>query len=113
VRLTSNATSYFKNLSFENRSKFFQILNKQLVQVVPISDNRIIVDNFQKDSTSLDQILISMTILKSNNHSVINVSTIVNTLDTLIKNKERTSISKNDLLLMLDESYGIQIHHGK
>ena len=110
MRLTSNATSYFKNLSFENRSKFFQILNKQLVQVVPISDNRIIVDNFQKDSTSLDQILISMTILKSNDPSVINVSAIVKTLNTLIKNKERTLISKNNLTLMLDESYGLKVY---
>ena len=52
--------------------------------------------------------LISIKILESNDNSVINASMIIDNLDTLIKNKEITSISKNNLTSMLDESYGLK-----
>ena len=56
----------------------------------------------------MNQMLISIKILESKDKSVINVSTIANTLNTLISNKGMTSISKNNLTSMLDESYGLK-----
>ena len=55
-----------------------------------------------------NQILIPISIIESYDNSVINVSTIIDTLDTLIKNKGITLISKNNLTSMLDESYGLK-----
>ena len=80
----------------------------QLAEIIPISDDRIIFNGYQKDSTVLNQMLISIKILESKNNSVINASMIIDNLDTLIKNKEITSISKNNLTSMLDESYGLK-----
>jgi len=80
----------------------------QLAEIIPISDDRIIFNGYQKDSTVLNQMLISIKILESNDNSVINASMIIDNLDTLIKNKEITSISKNNLTSMLDESYGLK-----
>ena len=92
---------------------FSQNLTNQLAGSVPIPYNRITTDgHYQIDSTALNQVLIPIKISESNNNSVINVSTIAKTLDTLIKNKERTLISRNNLTLMLDESYGLE-EHGK
>ena len=75
----------------------------------PIPNERIVTNgDYQKDSTASNQILIPIGIIKSNDDSVIDVSTIANTLGTLIKNKEITLISKNNLTSMLDESYGLK-----
>jgi len=110
VRLTSNATLYFENLSFKEKSSFSQNLIRQLAEIIPIPDDRITINGYQKDSTVLNQMLISIKILELNNNSVINISTIFNTLNTLISNKEMTVISRNDLTSMLDESYGLKRH---
>ena len=82
----------------------------ELAKIVPVSNNRIMTNGYYQIDLASNQILISIKILKSDDSSVINVSSIVKTLNKLMKNKERTSISENDLLLMLDESYGIHIH---
>ena len=52
----------------------------------------------------------SIKIIKLSDNSKIDVSSIVDTIDTLIKNKETTLISKNDLTSMLDELYGLKSH---
>jgi len=76
--------------------------------MVPISHDRIIINNnYQKDSTTSNQILIPMKILQSNNNSIINVSAILKTLNIMIKNKEITSTSNNNFIIILDGSYGL------
>ncbi|RIA85801.1 hypothetical protein C1645_830244 [Glomus cerebriforme] len=112
VRLTPNATLYFNNLTFKEKSNFFQILTSQIAEIIPIPDNRIILNSqYQIDSLSPSrQILISIKILKSSDNSAISVSTIFDNLSILIKNKETTSISRNDLTSMLDETYGLKEH---
>jgi hypothetical protein len=88
---------------------FFQNLTSQLAEIIPIPNNRIKTDgNYQIDSTALNQILIPMKILESNNPAEINVLTIADTLNTLIRNKEITLISRNNLTSMLDETYGLK-----
>ena len=110
IRLTPDATLYFENLSFKEKSSFSQILMHQLAEIIPIPDDRIIFNGYQKDSTVLNQMFISIKILESKNNSVINASMIIDNLDTLIKKKEITSISKYNLTSMLDESYGLKAH---
>ena len=110
VRLTPNDTLHFESLSFDEKSIFFQNLTKQLAEIIPIPDNRIIInDYYEKDPTALNQILIPITISNSNDVSAINVSTITNTLNTLIRNKGNTLISKSNLTSMHDESYGLKV----
>ena len=82
----------------------------ELAKIVPVPNKRIMTNGYYQIDLTSNQILISIKILKSDDPSVINVLSIVKTLNELMKNKERTSISENDLLLMLDESYGIHIH---
>jgi len=56
----------------------------------------------------LNQVLISMKILASEDTSDINVSAIFDTLNTMILNKTKTLICRNNLTLMLDETYGLK-----
>ena len=82
----------------------------QLAIIIPIPYNRITTGgHYQIDSKALNQVLIPMTISESNDNSVLNVSTIVKTLNTMIENKERTLISRNNLTSMLDELYGLNV----
>src|SRR6185312_1412260 len=87
VRLTSNATLYFKNLSSEQKFIFSQNLASQLAEVIPIPYNRITTittdSHYQIESTALNQVLIPIDILESNDTSMLNVSTVFQTLDTL------------------------------
>ena len=111
MRLTTNATTYFKkNLtSAEETFNFYQNLKEQLIQIIHTLGDRITMDNDYKiDSTALDQVLIPLKISKPKNTLEINASTIFDTLNTMIMNKERTSMSINNLTLMLDETYGLQ-----
>jgi len=81
----------------------------ELIQIIPTSDDRIIVNsNYKIDSTSSNQILIHLKLMESKDTSVINVSTIFDTLNTMIINKTRTAISRNNLTMMLDETYGLK-----
>ena len=68
VRLTPNDTLHFESLSFGEKSNFFQNLTKQLAEIIPIPDNRIIInDYYEKDSTALNQILIPINIFNFHN----------------------------------------------
>ena len=49
-----------------------------------------------------------MKILASEDTSDINVSAIFDTLNTMILNKTKTLICRNNLTLMLDETYGLK-----
>ena len=51
-----------------------------------------------------------MEIIKSSDNTVMNASKIFDNLKTLIKYKEFTSISKDNLTSMLDESYELKKH---
>ena len=46
VRLTPNDTLHFESLSFGEKSNFFQNLTKQLAEIIPIPDNRIIINDY-------------------------------------------------------------------
>ena len=109
VRLTNNATSYFNNFPSKEKSDFYQNLVNKLAEMVPISNDRITFNSYSIEPLT-QQILISIKFLKSNDNSVMDVETIIKDLDTLIRNKEYTLISKNDLTSMLDESYGLVKH---
>ncbi|CAH1771503.1 15597_t:CDS:1, partial [Entrophospora sp. SA101] len=82
----------------------------ELANLTPINPTRL---NFIKDqtdySTSPPTLLLSFEILKPNNNEdpqEINVSQVMDTLNTLIKNKFITGISSNNHTSFIDENHG-------
>ena len=79
----------------------------QLAETVPISNDRISINGgYNIDSTASDRVIIPIKIIESSLNEI-NTQTILRTLNILIKNKPITSISKNNLTSMLDQSYGL------
>jgi hypothetical protein len=105
LRLTDQGTLYFENLLFEEKSNFIQNLTGQLAKIIPVWSNRIKSNNkFQKDTKNENQMLINIQILKPDNNFELNVSTIVENLDMLVKNKENNLLYSS----ILDSTYGFQ-----
>ena len=106
LRLTDQGTLYFESLSSKEKSNFLQDLSGQLTEIIPVQSNRIKSNSHQIDTKApLRQILISIKVIKPDGESELNVLTIVDNLDNLVRNK---GISMNNLTSMLDDTYGFR-----
>ncbi|CAJ0758683.1 22114_t:CDS:10, partial [Entrophospora sp. SA101] len=110
LRLNVEGTNLFNNLNSTNKPEFIKNLKSELANLTPINPTRL---NFIKDqtdySTSPPTLLLSFEILKPNNNEdpqEINVSQVMDTLNTLIKNKFITGISSNNHTSFIDENHG-------
>src|SRR5437764_1347221 len=95
LRLTDHRTLYFESLSSKEKLRFLQDLSSQLAEIIPVHSYRIKSnDNYKIDTEApLYKILISIKVIKSDNDSELNVLTIVDNLDNLVRNKGITLIS--------------------
>ncbi|CAH1757826.1 11645_t:CDS:10, partial [Entrophospora sp. SA101] len=107
LRLNVEGTNLFNNLDSTNKSKFIKNLKNGLANLTPIDPTRLNFIKDQMDYTTLPPtLLLSFGILKSNNSEEINVSQVIDNLNTLIKNKFITGISIHNHTKFIDENHG-------
>ncbi|CAG8520254.1 5215_t:CDS:10 [Ambispora leptoticha] len=108
LRLTSEATTTFENLSKNEKSDFLRNLTLDITQAIPVEPDRIVATNrYQLDPTTEEpQILISLRIIAPSDASQSNVESVRRDLDTLIRNKEITPIAFGKYSALLDDTYG-------
>ncbi|RIB20166.1 hypothetical protein C2G38_2141301 [Gigaspora rosea] len=108
LRLTEDGTKYYNGLSSKN--DFFELLKKQLDNCIPIDDtNRLVPTNrTTPDPTSHNQILVEFLINKAESTMIPDVKSIITDLNTLINNKDSSSLVKQNLSIFLDSGYGFQ-----
>ena len=107
LRLNVEGTDLLNNLNSVNKSVFIKNLKNGLANTVPMNPDRLNFNKYQMDySTSPSILLLSFKILKPNNNEEISVAQAMDNLNTLIKNKDTTGISRNYYTNFIDEKYG-------
>nr|CAG8450953.1 8818_t:CDS:2 [Entrophospora candida] len=111
LRLNSKGTNLFNSLDSTNKLNFIKNLTIGLANTIPIDPIHLNFIKYQMDYTvSPFTLLLSYKILKSNNNEEdlqkINAAKVLDNLNTLIKNKFITGISRNNHTSFIDENYG-------
>ncbi|CAG8631613.1 6354_t:CDS:10, partial [Ambispora leptoticha] len=112
IRLTSHSTAQFKLLSSDLQNQFVTSLVKDLESIVPIPDGRLYAPGkFQYDpDTDHQNLLIAVTVKSpTNNNDDMSVSSVISSLNTLIRNKWITAVSQNENTSKLDDAFGFEI----
>ncbi|CAG8524038.1 813_t:CDS:10 [Rhizophagus irregularis] len=108
LRLSPEGTSYFDSLSQEQQTNFFNTLLNDLSNAVPVPRPRLT----SNEKTQLDltvnekQYLISIGIKETNDENDLSVVTVVNNINTMVKNKAQTPIGSGMATRYLDQVYG-------
>ena len=100
LRLTSNGTQAFDNLSQDGRQDFLSTLLSELSYAAPVARSRLIIERTHLDNSLY---LIFIGIKETRNLSDNNI---INIINIMIKNKDQTPIGLGQVTCYLDESYG-------
>ncbi|PKY55116.1 hypothetical protein RhiirA4_503365 [Rhizophagus irregularis] len=104
ISLDESYSRVFDDFTSQERSDFFVNLQNKLCQIIPVSDKQLkFTGKYRKDS-SISQIQLALNIDNINNGR--NVKSIIDDLDTLIRNKDITQISMVEPVVYLDKDYG-------
>ncbi|CAG8468475.1 12816_t:CDS:2 [Racocetra persica] len=108
IRLTPDGTKYFKNLPDSNRIQFASEMSQDISSVAPCDTKCIITtSNYQFDEHR--QVLLRIDVKNYvNSLTERDPSKVVEDLDTLIKNRDVTKVSRGFYTSMLDPSFGTQ-----
>ncbi|CAG8677464.1 16163_t:CDS:2, partial [Racocetra fulgida] len=108
VRFTPEGSTFYENLSSQEQSEFSTGFSRQLASIIPCDTARIsTTKKYQYDrSASESQILFRVYIGRPTSSSEINSDKIIQDMDTLIRNKAVTLISKRSNTVYLDSSFG-------
>ncbi|CAG8696711.1 9811_t:CDS:2, partial [Dentiscutata erythropus] len=108
LRLTEDGTVYYNSLTSKNG--FFEMLQKQLAECIPISNINLLVptNRTTPDPISHNQLLVEFMINKAESTMVPDVKSIITDLNTIINNKDASSLAKQNLSIFLDSGYGFQ-----
>ncbi|CAG8658431.1 8874_t:CDS:2, partial [Cetraspora pellucida] len=108
VRFTPEGSTFYVNLSSQEQSKFSTNFSKQLATIIPCDPARLsTTKKYQYDrSVSTNQILFRVYIGRPTTSSELNSARIIQDMDTLIRNKAVTLISKASNTFYLDSSFG-------
>ncbi|CAG8444835.1 12727_t:CDS:10 [Dentiscutata erythropus] len=108
VRFTPEGSTFYENLSSQDQSKFSIEFSRQLASIIPCDPERIsTTKKYQYDrSVSIGQILFRVYIGRPTSSSEANSAKIIQDMDTLIRNKAVTQISKESNTFYLDSSFG-------
>ncbi|GBC03264.1 hypothetical protein RclHR1_05040005 [Rhizophagus clarus] len=110
VRLTTDATAYFKSFKHDKVrvKEFFDNLRQELANAVPVSLDRITTSGRHEidKSVSPEQYILSINVEKAKIKGDKSVNLVVHDLDTLIRNKLITVIGTGEYTNYLDSNYG-------
>ncbi|PKY51543.1 hypothetical protein RhiirA4_468656 [Rhizophagus irregularis] len=110
IGLNEDCSRIFDNFTLQERSDFFVNFQNKLRQILPDSENQLtFTGKYRKDSSN-SQIQLALNIKKKGKASR-NVKSIIDDLDTLIRNKEITQISMVEPTVYLDKEYGCKIEY--
>ncbi|CAG8543910.1 16015_t:CDS:10 [Funneliformis caledonium] len=107
--LTREASANFKKLTDPNRAAFMNQLSIDLTKTIPTEPRRFIVAKEIQNYDKSSRIIISLKIREREGPSNLNGKMIIRDLDTLIRNKAITAISRFESTSMLDEEFGSAI----
>ncbi|CAG8761994.1 14722_t:CDS:10, partial [Gigaspora margarita] len=107
IRLTTEGTQYFQELSDLDKDYFiFQLIN-ELTYMIPTEKERLSSNRHRQfDPADSMKILISLSISENKSSNQLTTADITNYLDQLIKNKAISIISMGHTTIYLDEIYG-------
>ncbi|CAG8450941.1 1419_t:CDS:10, partial [Scutellospora calospora] len=107
IRLTVNGTQQFEQLSSSDKKNFLNELCKELASVIPTSSSRLIpMDRYERDpNTPEPQIQLALTITSTSDISQRNSFHIYENLNTLIINRDYTSLSLLKHTQYIDSTY--------
>ncbi|CAG8464888.1 1208_t:CDS:10 [Cetraspora pellucida] len=109
IRLTPEGSRYFKNLSDSKRIQFATEMSQDLSSVIPCDIKRIATtSNYQFDDHNQVLLRIDIKNYVKNSTTERIPSKVVEDLDTLIKNRDVTKVSREFSTSMLDPSFGSQ-----
>ncbi|CAG8439413.1 2067_t:CDS:2, partial [Dentiscutata heterogama] len=108
IRFTPEGSTFYENLSSQDQSKFSIEFSRQLASIIPCDPERIsTTKKYQYDrSVSIGQILFRVYIGRPTSSSEASSAKIIQDMDTLIRNKAVTQISKESNTFYLDSSFG-------
>ncbi|RHZ84041.1 hypothetical protein Glove_86g120 [Diversispora epigaea] len=107
MRLTTEGTQYYENLTLTEKHQFFLNLQNELSKIIPINIDKLSSnEKTQVDDTNGHQLILSINIKSSKDERSVNA--IINDLDEMIKHKSMTLISSNPTTKFLDETYGFE-----
>lgn len=108
IRFTPEGSTFYENLSSQDQIKFSTDFSRQLASIIPCDPERIsTTKKYQYDrSISTGQILFRVYIGRPTSSSEVSSARIIQDMDTLIRNKAVTQISKESNTLNLDPSFG-------
>ncbi|CAG8630283.1 37035_t:CDS:2 [Gigaspora margarita] len=108
IRFTPEGSTFYENLSSQDQIKFSTDFSRQLASIIPCDPERIsTTKKYQYDrSVSTGQILFRVYIGRPTSSSEVSSARIIQDMDTLIRNKAVTQISKESNTLNLDPSFG-------
>ena len=111
LRLTANGTSYYENLSSEDRAALCDSIKRQLSQVIPVNLDRLSIHGKPQYDPSLEskQLLFRVEIKSAKTTGQRSVSKVLNDLKTLILHKSITAVQYYSSISMLDETYGFTV----
>ncbi|CAB4384921.1 unnamed protein product [Rhizophagus irregularis] len=106
LQLTTFGTSYYNNFSSSaEKDEFKNALQNQLCDSIPINQSRFRMSGkLLPDTRKKDQLLIEFKILSTQDKYEPNVESIINDLNTIIKNKE--IVLPLNLSNLIDQEYG-------
>ncbi|CAI2174873.1 5434_t:CDS:10 [Funneliformis geosporum] len=104
--LTEDASTYFKNLTLEDKASFLNQMSIDLTKTIPTEPTRFIPIQETQNHDNANKLLISIKIRQRDDPFKLNGMMIIRDLNTLIKNKEITGISRFESTNMLDEEFG-------
>ena len=108
LRLNAEGTNLINGLDSESKkTEFINNLKNELAKMIPINPDRLNFIKYQTDySTTPQTSLLLFKILKPTDNDGIQVAQIIDDLNTLIKNKLITGVSRNNYTRLIDETSG-------
>ncbi|CAG8598286.1 4110_t:CDS:10, partial [Paraglomus occultum] len=107
LRLTPEGTTYFEQLSTNDKNSFLDSMVTKLAELIPIDPSRITTSRRnQPDPNAQNQITFQITLKPTEDQSQKTVQQIMDDLDDLIKYKAYNSFSQENFTKYLDETYG-------
>ncbi|GBC32899.2 uncharacterized protein OCT59_007203 [Rhizophagus irregularis] len=104
ISLDESYSRVFDDFTSQERRDFLVNLQNKLCQIIPVGDKQLkFTGKYRKDS-SISQIQLALNIDNIDNGR--NIKSIIDDLDTLIRNKDITQISMVERVVYLDKDYG-------
>ncbi|CAG8522676.1 534_t:CDS:2, partial [Racocetra fulgida] len=109
LRLTLDGTAHYESLNSSSKNEFFSDLQDEISKILPVSPSRLSSNKHVQVDLSINSgrhIFLLLNIKQTKDKNERSVASLIRDLNTMIRNKEITSIGLGNTVKYLDETYG-------